>query len=172
MCVVQRHERECSIPRVLWCILWRLVGHGVEVRARPVPSALGTAGGRPRRTPDRVSNRTTAAPSTASVSVASKDRRASRNATIGLVIAAATTRALVGTMPMPVFTFLGEYDFSGKTILPFCTHEGSGLGYSITDIRKLCPKSTVSEGLAIRGGDLKNAPDAVSRWLRGVGILT
>ena len=41
-----------------------------------------------------------------------------------------------GTMPMPVFTFLEEYDLSGKTIAPFCTHEGSGLGRSVTDIKK------------------------------------
>jgi len=44
-----------------------------------------------------------------------------------------------GTMPMPVFTFLGEYDFAGKTIARFCTHEGSSLGRSVTDIKELCP---------------------------------
>ena len=71
-----------------------------------------------------------------------------------------------GTMPMPVFTFLEEYDFSGKTIAPFCTHEGSGLGRSVSDIRKMCPKSTVLEGLAIRGGDVKNARGEVAGWLR------
>ena len=70
-----------------------------------------------------------------------------------------------GTMPMPVFSFLEEYDFSGKTIMPFCTHEGSGLGRSVADIRKMCPQSTVLEGLAIRGGDVKNARDIVSGWL-------
>ena len=48
-----------------------------------------------------------------------------------------------GTMPMPVFTFLEEYNFSGKTIAPFCTHEGSGLGRSVADIKKMCPQSTV-----------------------------
>jgi flavodoxin len=48
-----------------------------------------------------------------------------------------------GTMPMPVFTFLEEYDFSGKTIIPFCTHEGSGMGRSEKDIAKLCPKATI-----------------------------
>lgn len=39
-----------------------------------------------------------------------------------------------GTMPMPVWTFLEKYDFSGKTILPVCTHEGSGMGRSEADI--------------------------------------
>ncbi|HEX3010705.1 MAG TPA: flavodoxin, partial [Syntrophomonadaceae bacterium] len=52
-----------------------------------------------------------------------------------------------GTMPMPVFTFLEEYDFSGKTIIPFCTHEGSGLGHSEKDIAKLCPKAKLLKGL-------------------------
>jgi flavodoxin len=75
-----------------------------------------------------------------------------------------------GTMPMPVFTFLDEYDYSGKTIVPFCTHEGSGLGRSISDIRKMCPKSTVREGLAIRGGEVKNAKNEVSGWLGELGM--
>jgi len=48
-----------------------------------------------------------------------------------------------GTMPMAVFTFLESYDFSGKTIIPFCTHEGSGIGNSERDIKKLCPKAKV-----------------------------
>lgn len=75
-----------------------------------------------------------------------------------------------GTMPMPVFTFLDEYDYSGKTIVPFCTHEGSGLGRSVSDIRKMCPKSTVREGLAIRGGEVKNAKNEVSGWLGELGM--
>ena len=75
-----------------------------------------------------------------------------------------------GTMPMPVFTFLEEYDLSGKTIAPFCTHEGSGLGRSVTDIKKVCPQSTVMDGLAIRGGDVKNSQEEVSGWLRDIGM--
>lgn len=74
-----------------------------------------------------------------------------------------------GTMPMPVFTFLEGHDLSKKTIAPFCTHEGSGLGHSITDLRTACPHSAVVDGIAIRGGDVKNAQDAVSGWLRSVG---
>ena len=53
------------------------------------------------------------------------------------------------TMPMAVFTFLEHFDFSGKTIKPFCTHEGSGLGSSLSDIKKLCPAAKVEKGLAI-----------------------
>ena len=75
-----------------------------------------------------------------------------------------------GSMPMPVFTFLEGNDLSGKTIAPFCTHEGSGLGHSVADIRKACPKSIVLEGFAIRGGDVKNAQGAVAGWLKELGI--
>lgn len=70
-----------------------------------------------------------------------------------------------GTFPMAVFTFLEEYDFTGKTILPFCTHEGSDLGGSERDIRKLCPDAKVLPGLAIRGGSVKSAGDAIKSWL-------
>ena len=75
-----------------------------------------------------------------------------------------------GTMPMPVYSFQEDYDFSGKTIAPFCTHEGSGLGRSVSDIRKMCPQSTVPDGLAIHGGDVKNAHDEVAGWLRDIGM--
>lgn len=70
-----------------------------------------------------------------------------------------------GTFPMAVFTFLEEYDFTGKTILPFCTHEGSGLGNSERDILKRCPDAKVLPGLAIRGGSVKGAGDTVKTWL-------
>jgi len=76
-----------------------------------------------------------------------------------------------GTMPMPVFTFLEEYNFSGKTIAPFCTHEGSGLGRSVMDIKKIYTQSTDLEGLAVRGGDVKNAQVEVSGWLREIGMI-
>jgi len=73
-----------------------------------------------------------------------------------------------GTFPMAVFTFLEEYDFSGKTILPFSTHEGSGLGSSERDIRKLCPGATVLPGLAIRGGSVGRADQLVANWLKSI----
>lgn len=75
-----------------------------------------------------------------------------------------------GTIPRPVATFLSEYDFSGETIAPFCTHEGSGLGRSVTDIRALCPHSTVLNGLAVRGGHVKKAQNEVYGWLREIGL--
>jgi flavodoxin len=71
-----------------------------------------------------------------------------------------------GTFPRPVASFLTGYDFAGKTIAPFCTHEGSGLGRSVEEIKQLCPQSTVLEGLAIRGQNAKNAKNEVSEWLQ------
>ena len=70
-----------------------------------------------------------------------------------------------GTFPMAVFTFLESYNFLGKTIIPFCTHEGSGLGRSISDIPKLCPESIVLEGLAVKGSDSLNSKNKVIDWL-------
>ncbi len=75
------------------------------------------------------------------------------------------------TMPMGVFTFLEQYDFSGKTIVPFCTHEGSRLGNSVRDIAKLCPQAKVMEGLAIRGGTVTKAQADVADWLRKLAII-
>jgi flavodoxin len=77
---------------------------------------------------------------------------------------------MVSALPAPVKTFLSEYDFSGKTIVPFCTHEGSGLGRSVTDISKLCPKSTVLDGVAIRGMDVKIAQKKIAEWLGKIKI--
>jgi len=70
-----------------------------------------------------------------------------------------------GTMPMAVYTFLESYDFSGKTIVPYCTHEGSGMGSSERDIKKLCPNAKVLSGLAIQGGSVKSAAGTIKSWL-------
>ena len=75
-----------------------------------------------------------------------------------------------GTVPRPVVSFLSKCDSPGKTIAPFCTHEGSRLGRSVEDITRLCPRSTVLEGLAVRGGDVRNAQNKVSEWLRRIGM--
>ena len=76
-----------------------------------------------------------------------------------------------GTMPMALFTFLEEYDFSGKTIIPFCTHEGSGMGSSESDIKKICPKSNILEGLPIKGGSADKAGKDISNWLQKLGMV-
>lgn len=72
-----------------------------------------------------------------------------------------------GTMPMCVFTFLEAFDFTGKTILPFCTHEGSGLGRSEADIRRLCPGAKVGRGLAIHGSSVCREERALEAWITG-----
>ena len=75
-----------------------------------------------------------------------------------------------GTMPMPVYTFLESYDFSGRTIVPFCTHEGSGMGHSEKDIAKACPKATILEGIAIHGTSAASAESDVSSWVERLSI--
>lgn len=70
-----------------------------------------------------------------------------------------------GTMPMAVFTFLETHDLSGKTIAPFCTHEGSGMGGE-GDIKKLCPNAKILPGLAIRGSNVNKADKDVEAWLK------
>jgi flavodoxin len=73
-----------------------------------------------------------------------------------------------GTMPMAVYTFLTAYDFAGKTIIPFCTNEGSGLGSSVQDIRRLCPKAKVLGGLEIKGSAVNETASEtkVRNWIK------
>ena len=71
-----------------------------------------------------------------------------------------------GTMPMCVFTFLEAFDFTGKTICPFCTHEGSGLSHTEQDIRKAAPGAAVTCGLAIRGSLVDGARAALEKWVK------
>ena len=71
-----------------------------------------------------------------------------------------------GTMPMAVFTFLEQYDFASKTIIPFCTHEGSGMGNSENEIKKLCAGARVLKGLPIRGGSVQSAENDIAEWLK------
>lgn len=70
-----------------------------------------------------------------------------------------------GTMPMAVFTFLEHFDYTEKTIRPFCTHEGSGLGSSIKDIRRLCPGAKVETGLAVHGGSVQRSKKEIEKWI-------
>ena len=67
-------------------------------------------------------------------------------------------------------TFLKEYDCAGKTIVPFCTHEGSRPGQSVMDITSLCPRSTIGKGLAVRDSSVKSAQNEVSGWLQKIGM--
>ena len=76
------------------------------------------------------------------------------------------------SIPMPIASFLEEYDFTGKTILPFCSHGGGGLGQSQTAIAKLVPDAILAEGLAINYSGGSGMPDNVSEWLADNGITT
>ena len=73
-----------------------------------------------------------------------------------------------GTMPMAVYTFLEHFDFTGKTIHPFCTHEGSGLSGTVKDIQKAAKGATVTKGLAIHGSNVDSAKAAISKWVQEV----
>lgn len=70
-----------------------------------------------------------------------------------------------GDMPMAVYTFLESFSWDGKTIHPFCTHEGSGLSQTVNKIKTACNGATVTDGLAIRGGSADGARTTVERWV-------
>ena len=76
-----------------------------------------------------------------------------------------------GTMPMAVFTFLEQFDFSGKTILPLCTNEGSGMGGSERDIKRACSGAAVKKGLSIIGSQAADSKSSLQRWLKANGLL-
>ena len=67
-------------------------------------------------------------------------------------------------MPAPVKEFLKKYSFTGKTIIPFCTHSGSGMGRSADEIKLICPDAKLSRGLAVAGAQLLSDPGRIRRW--------
>ena len=74
-----------------------------------------------------------------------------------------------GDMPMPVYTFLEKHDWTGKVVVPFCTHEGSGLSSTEKYIAEACKGATVAKGLAVRGATAQNnreqARKSVNSWI-------
>ena len=76
-----------------------------------------------------------------------------------------------GTIPMAVATFLERYDFDGKTILPLCTNEGSGMGSSERDVKKYAKGADVKKGLSITGSQAANSKDTVKKWLTANGLI-
>ena len=74
------------------------------------------------------------------------------------------------TIVPPVMTFLSARDFSGKTIVPFMTHGGGGLGKSQQDLQRLAPGATLLEGRAFRGDAVADAGEDVRTWLRGLKL--
>lgn len=77
-----------------------------------------------------------------------------------------------GDMPMAVYTFIEKHDWQGKTVIPFCTHEGSGLGSTGNKIEQACKGSIVQKGLAMRGKTAQNSQEeaqkAVDSWLKSL----
>lgn len=70
-----------------------------------------------------------------------------------------------GDMPMAVYTFLENFNWSGKIIHPFCTHEGSGLSGTERKIQTVCKGATVTNGLAIHGSSVDRAKTAIEKWV-------
>ena len=76
-----------------------------------------------------------------------------------------------GDMPMILYTFLEQYDFSGKTIIPFCTHGGSGFSRTIQTMQGKQPNATViRDGYALSRSRMERAPSGVAEWLKEVGL--
>lgn len=75
-----------------------------------------------------------------------------------------------GTMPMPFFTFLEKYNLGDRNVIPFCTHEGSRLGRSESDLRTLCPQAHILKGFEVRGSRVSGARKEVDAWLNDLGF--
>lgn len=75
------------------------------------------------------------------------------------------------SIPMPIASFLEEYDFSGKTIIPFCSHGGGRFGQSLTAIAKLAPDSTMGEALSVHYSGGSSLPEDITEWLETNQIL-
>ena len=74
------------------------------------------------------------------------------------------------TYPQVMFTFFSKYDLNGKTIIPFTTHEGSGLGRCVNDVKKAYPNATVTGEFSIYGHDVRDGKEQVVNWLKEIGF--
>jgi flavodoxin len=79
-----------------------------------------------------------------------------------------------GEMPMAVYSFIEKHNFAGKTVVPFCTNEGSGLAGTEQELKSACKGAKVLKGLAVRGATAQNSQDEtrdeVADWLKGLKI--
>lgn len=75
-----------------------------------------------------------------------------------------------GTWPQVMYTFFSKNDMSGKTLIPFTTHEGSGLGSCVKDLKKVYPNADVRKGFSIYGHDVRTDKDRVEKWVKGLGL--
>ena len=71
-----------------------------------------------------------------------------------------------GTLPQPMFTQLSKLNFNGKIIMPFSTHEGSGLAGVVRDIKKYAQNATIKPGLAIVGSTVNASKVEVEKWIK------
>ena len=72
---------------------------------------------------------------------------------------------------MPVLSFVEQYDFSGKTVIPFCTHGTGGLSATVRDLEAALPDSaTVLEPLGVYRADILGAQPQVQAWLKDLGF--
>ena len=69
-----------------------------------------------------------------------------------------------GQAPMCICTFLERYDFTGKKIVPFCTNEGSGMGSSERQLKKICKGAVIAAGLSIHGSEAEKSESKVAAW--------
>jgi flavodoxin len=74
------------------------------------------------------------------------------------------------SIPMPIASFLEQYDLSGKTIIPFCSHGGGRFGQSLSAIAKLAPRARMGEGLSVSYSGGSSLPNDITTWLRKNGI--
>lgn len=74
------------------------------------------------------------------------------------------------SLPQAVVSFLSQYDFSGKTVIPFCTHGGYGSGDTYERIQELCPEATVLDGYAVSESGVAEAEAEVQDWIAGLGF--
>ncbi|MBR1878841.1 MAG: flavodoxin [Paludibacteraceae bacterium] len=73
-----------------------------------------------------------------------------------------------GTYPQVMFTFFKRYDLNGKTLYPFTTHEGSGLGSCPSDLRRAYPNASVQKGFSIYGHEVRSGKAKVENWLKNL----
>lgn len=71
-----------------------------------------------------------------------------------------------GTMPMAMFTLLEKYNLKGKKIVPFCTNEGSGMGSSERDLKRICVGAEVVKGLSIHGAEAAQSETLIVDWAK------
>ena len=74
-----------------------------------------------------------------------------------------------GTYPQVMFTLFKDINLDGKTVIPFTTHEGSGLANTVQDVKKAFPKANVKHGFAIYGHEVRTGRAKVEKWLKGLG---